>query len=253
MTDPAATSPTISRHEFPFAQIPHALIEDTVLSHTAVRVYAYLMRRADNVTGNAFPGQRFIAKEIGMSPSTVTKAITDLEDRGWLEVTRRRTKKKEALANHYLVRTTRGGVPNTGTPVPESGTGGVSESVTELDTLLTTPTSLKTRSRDLLWESFVQIHGEPATKSERGKFNRAVAKLKEANVTPGEYPSLVAAFTTKNNGLQGAPMTIAERVGELRHFLNRGPIRTGTVNDMIVRHDDELLLQRQEAESRSLP
>ena len=114
------------------------------------------------------------------------------------------------------------------------------------------PSHPKKRSPDLLWESFVEIHGQPATKSERGKYNRAVANLREADVTPDEYPALVAAFTMKNNGLQGAPMTIAERVGELRHFVNRGPIRTASIDDALETRRDAELLTRQESEQRSL-
>ena len=88
------------------------------------------------------------------------------------------------------------------------------------------PTSEATSSRDLLWESVVEIHGEPATKSERGKYNKAVAELREAKVTPDEYPSLVLAYTSKYDTLQPAVMTVAHRVGEMRHFLSKGPIRS---------------------------
>ena len=193
------------------------------------------MRRADNATGNAFPGQRFIAKEISMTPSTVTKAITDLEDRGWLEVTRERTAKNENRVNHYLVRTSRGGVPNTGTPVPESGTGGVPESGTELDEDLTRTNELQVaRPRDLLWESFVEVHGQPATKSERGKFNRIVANLKQADVTPTEYPILCQGWKAKH-GLEPGPATVSERVGEIRHFVAKGPIVAPTKRE-VTRH-----------------
>ncbi len=71
----------------PFAQIPHALIEDGNVSHSAVRVYCYLMRRADS-EGRMYPGQRLIAKDTHMSTSTVTSAIAILEELGWLVVER---------------------------------------------------------------------------------------------------------------------------------------------------------------------
>lgn len=90
----------------------------------------------------------------------------------------------------------------------------------------------KERPRDLLWEVFVEVHGEPATRSERGKFNATVKKLREADVSPEEYPRLVAAFSTKHDGLQPGITTVAERVGELRHFVARGPIQSGTVEDL---------------------
>ena len=180
MTDHSATG-TVSRHEFPFAQIPHAVIEDTGLSHTAVRVYAYLMRRADNETGNAFPGQRLIAKDINMSPSTVAKAITDLEERGWLEVTRRRTEKKEALPNHYVVRTTRGGVPNTGTRVPNNGTGGVPKSVTELDEDLTRTTELHLATRNVAWDFYTHPDGFNLPAKTKAQCDRVGRLARELN------------------------------------------------------------------------
>ena len=88
------------------------------------------------------------------------------------------------------------------------------------------------RPRDFLWESFVAIHGEPATAGERGKYNATVKKLRGADVTPDEYPLLVIAFTTKHNGLQPGVATVAERVGELRHFVARGPVRNRSLEDL---------------------
>lgn len=83
--------------------------------------------------------------------------------------------------------------------------------------------------RDLVWEVLVEVHGEPATKSERGKLNRVRKILSEAEVDHLEYPHLVAAYMARYSKRgSGAPqptaMTIAQRVGELRHFLDHGPI-----------------------------
>ena len=97
----------------------------------------------------------------------------------------------------------------------------------------------KPTRRDRLWEAVVDIHGEPATKTERGKLNRAVGDLRHAKVTADEYPTLVAAFVTKHSQPNRAPlqptaMTIATRIGELRHFLTRGPITSpaGTLDQL---------------------
>jgi len=48
--------------------------------------------------------------------------------------------------------------------------------------------------------------------------------LREADVSPGEYPLLVQAYCAKHDNLQPAVMTVASRVGEMRHFLSRGPL-----------------------------
>jgi len=101
-----------------------------------------------------------------------------------------------------------------------------------------------------VWDIFVEVHGEPATDTERGKYNAVVKKLKQADVTADEYPQLVAAFTTKYRGLQPAPATIAERVGELRHFLQRGPVVSAGLEDVVEQQQAAALLTTQENDYR---
>lgn len=114
-------------------------------------------------------------------------------------------------------------------------------------------------ARDLLWETLVELHGEPATKSERGKLNRVRKQLAEADVDETEYPTLVAAYMAKfskagSPAPQPTAMTIAQRVGELRHFILRGPIGSpaGTADELAERRRHAELLARQEAEERAL-
>jgi len=78
--------------------------------------------------------------------------------------------------------------------------------------------------RDLLWETFVEIHGEPADRGERGKYNAAVKRLRDAGVDEREYPALVHAYVSRYQGSQPAAMTVAGRVGEMRQFVKKGPI-----------------------------
>ena len=85
---------------------------------------------------------------------------------------------------------------------------------------------------DEIWDVVVDTHGSPAHKSESGKFNKAVSILREAKVTPEEYPSLVLAYTTKYDKLQPALMTVVERVGEMRHFVAKGPIRSVSLDQV---------------------
>ncbi len=90
------------------------------------------------------------------------------------------------------------------------------------------------RRRDLLWEAFVAVHGQPATASERGKFNAVVKKLRDADppVTADEYPILVQAFVARYGGTQPAAATVSERIGELRHFVARGPLVAPSLDDL---------------------
>ena len=96
--------------------------------------------------------------------------------------------------------------------------------------------SRKARTRDFLWESFVEVHGEPATGTERGKFNAIVKKLREADVDGDEYPLLCQGWKAKH-GLEPGPATVSERVGEIRHFIAKGPIVAPTPKD-VARHAD---------------
>jgi len=108
------------------------------------------------------------------------------------------------------------------------------------------------RVRDLLWEVFVEIHGEPATDSERGKFNVTVKKLRDGDVAPAEYPILVGAYTTKYRGLQPAATTVAERIGELRHFVERGPIRSADMDQATFDADLDAWVASREPDDRTL-
>ena len=90
---------------------------------------------------------------------------------------------------------------------------------------------LKRRAPDLLWEAFCQVHGQPATDSERGKYNRIVKKLRTAKVEPDEYGMLCQGWKAKH-GLEPGPATISERVGEIRHFVKNGPILAPNPKDV---------------------
>ncbi len=107
------------------------------------------------------------------------------------------------------------------------------------------------RKRDELWEVFIQIHGEPASKSERGKFNKIVAQLREAQVTPVEYPSLVAAYVSKYGGSQPAAATVANRVGEMRNYAAKGPMQAPDADRL--RQDREWAAVLEAHEQEALP
>lgn len=74
-------------------------------------------------------------------------------------------------------------------------------------------------------------HG-PATRSERGAWNRAVKDLREAEppVTPEEIPRLVAAFRRVWPGLTVTPMALAKHLGLLRRAPARGDPAGGRVS-----------------------
>lgn len=59
------------------------------LPHRAVSVYMYLFERA-NREGSCFPSMSTIARELGLSLSTVKRAVADLKNGGFLTTERRK-------------------------------------------------------------------------------------------------------------------------------------------------------------------
>lgn len=197
-----------------------------------------------------WPGREAIMRMTGYSLSTVNRITRELVEIGVLVRHDRGRRGKRASFSIPLSHPRLNVIHDD--PEPESGFGYQDDTLSGTDRVLsetdrvspvirkgatsdtppvltrpTTPVLKKDppiQKRDLLWEVFTEIHGEPATKSERGKYNQTVKILREAGVTPSEYPLLVRAFTTKHGGLQPAPTTISTRVGELRHFVVKGPV-----------------------------
>lgn len=92
----------------PFAQIPvWVLRSGGKLPSGAVQLYGVIMTYADNTTHAAFPSKPTLAADMGVSESTVGRAIKALEGFGALVVTRRRNKRTgNYYANHYVLRFT---------------------------------------------------------------------------------------------------------------------------------------------------
>lgn len=227
----------------PFTQIAHEAIGDVEIDPYAFRVYCLLMRYA-NSEGRAWPSLRTMSDELGIDRGKVGRAVKLLKSAGWVTV----EKADSGVTGHAQrnVYTVHGLRPNRlfgatggseqpvavdtqtgGSEQPEPGAENGHNYNQELQPLYNQRRAAsETRPRDDLWDAVVDVHGDPATKSERGKFNRAVALLREADVTPDEYPLLVLAYTSKYDSLQPAVMTVAARVGEMRQFVTQGPIRS---------------------------
>ena len=75
-------------------------IYESGLSSRAISVYIYLCDRADE-DGVCFPGHRTIAADLGVSVSTVKRALADLEQAGCIEKTARYYAKNGRRSNLY--------------------------------------------------------------------------------------------------------------------------------------------------------
>lgn len=73
------------------------------LSHRARTVYMYLKDRADG-QGRCWPGIRTIAKDLGLSVSTVKRALNDLCRAGLVEKEHRWRENGSRTSNLYRVR-----------------------------------------------------------------------------------------------------------------------------------------------------
>ncbi len=75
---------------------------DDALGHRAKAVYLYLRDRSD-AEGMCWPGIKTIASDLGLSRSTVKRALSDLERSGYLERTSRFRENGSHTSNLYTL------------------------------------------------------------------------------------------------------------------------------------------------------
>ena len=75
---------------------------DDALGHRAKAVYLYLRDRSD-AEGKCWPGIKTIAADLGLSRSTVKRALSDLERSGYLERTSRFRENGSHTSNLYTL------------------------------------------------------------------------------------------------------------------------------------------------------
>lgn len=77
-------------------------IYDAAIPHRAVAVYLYLCDRADKA-GSCFPAVKRIASDLHLSQSTVKRAISDLEQSGYITKENRFRDNGGKSSNRYYV------------------------------------------------------------------------------------------------------------------------------------------------------
>ena len=73
------------------------------LPHRGITVYMYLKDRA-NAEGSCFPSVRTIGRELGLSRSTVKRALADLQEAGFLHREPRYRENGSSTSNLYTLR-----------------------------------------------------------------------------------------------------------------------------------------------------
>lgn len=79
-----------------------SIYADEDLPHRCKTVYIYLRDRA-NVSGTCWPGIKTIASDLGLSRSTVKRALRELVQRGYLRKTARYRQNGSHTSNLYTV------------------------------------------------------------------------------------------------------------------------------------------------------
>ncbi len=87
-----------------FTQVPNIILKDPKLSANAKVVYALMLSYAWH-NNRVFPGQDRMAEDLGTSRPTVTKAVAELVQEGWLETQRRGQGKTNIYILKYRVDT----------------------------------------------------------------------------------------------------------------------------------------------------
>jgi hypothetical protein len=84
-----------------FTQVPNFVLKNAQLSSNAKVVYAMLLSYAWH-QDRVFPGQTRMAADMGSSQPTIARAIAELEQAGYLQISRR----GQGLTNLYTLRHT---------------------------------------------------------------------------------------------------------------------------------------------------
>ena len=76
--------------------------ELALMDEHSLKVFLYIGLSINWQTGVSYPGTRNIAKETGMAPNTVTKAVRNLEELGFLEIFRSKGNPSEYKPVRYI-------------------------------------------------------------------------------------------------------------------------------------------------------
>ena len=235
-----------------FTAVPNGLLEDTSVSVGARMTLIALMSFAWN--RDPFPGQGRLASMLGCTDRTIREYLRELVSAGYLKVYRRGRGRTNVyrIAQAKILRTTTDHAPEDSSgrqdqdrkPAsgldrkPASGpmkedeeeedegtpTGPAEETSAGASTAAAKP---RARKRDPLWDALDETIGTVTTRSERGRRNRALAELREANVDDTELRRLIRVYRQQWPNVAVTETAIAANLSQLRRHTNAG--RTLTV------------------------
>lgn len=228
--------------------------------HIALTLSLYMSEKGDS----AYPSHATLATDTGLARSTVTKGLREIEEAGYLIVSRAPgARGGRTRVNHYRAADPRRTVtPVTVPPLPEPVTSTdasatvppvtVSETVTapsgngspeskerydrttrerELprqESATTLASAKRSRKPDPIWDALVELFGPaPVLPRFRGKWNAAAAELRAQALTAGELHEIVTAARRSRDSrwMVANPAAVASNLGQLR--LGRGATTEG--------------------------
>lgn len=178
-------------------------------------VLIMLAERHNRETGRCYPSIDLLSKDTCLSRSTVKRSLDDLEESGYIKRTRRRRTDGTLGVYEYELLFEPGFTVHTpGSTVTPSPGFTVNPLNLEVDlepnvsTDVLTPQRPK-RKADPLWDVLVLELGEPATKSERGRRNKALAELREVGATPEQIRTRLQTYRKRWPGVDVTATALA--------------------------------------------
>ena len=197
-----------------FSIIPQTLTQSAV-SDNAYRVYGTLCRFADKVDGSCYPSVKTIGKYCGKSPSTVHRAIKELQKAGFIEIIQRYEEDKGQTSNLYIVKFINS-KNNTGGHV-RSDKGGTSDMTDKLEK--NNHSQYIGKDRKNLYKALTHEMGyDPTTKNEIAKFNKVIKEISLAGGTADQISERVQIYKKKWPTMTLTPTAI------LKHWTMLGQI-----------------------------
>ena len=190
-----------------FAIVPEWVL-DAPITAQAVRLYAVLKRYADKTDGTCYPSHKTIAKRMGVSVSTVKRAMEELTSISAVTIEPRYNNATgEQTSNLYTVIN----VPKFIYDVPsftseQAGSSGTSYK----------PKSYNQSKYAEQYSALVEAFYKPTTKSEISGFNKCAKELSQAGATYDDIINRVVAYKTNWTKIACTPYAI------IKHWTSLG-------------------------------
>lgn len=148
---------------------PYGIVQRSVLGmvgSTAFAVYAALTTYADRTDMSCFPSIKTLARDVGKSDSTIQRAISELEEKGIVSITRQKRRDGSYCPNRYhihVVPVTEEEFEEEAMEAANSGSGGVVASLRpggSVDDRITVPKNYTNRMPECQGEEGAQNKAE---------------------------------------------------------------------------------------------